>query len=97
MPLTGNDWDLLINGVGLLGVVLLFVPAWHANKYAMLMARLGTLHPTSLALRQKQQKTMQDLKKLRDSWTPWKGRALIWGTLLAGLSFLLGLAKVVAM
>ena len=97
LALTANQWDALINAVGLVGIVLLAIPAFHASKYGRLLAKIGTIKPDSSALMQKRKQLIEDLHALQDDWTPWKGNALIWGTILTGLSNLLGLIKAVVM
>jgi hypothetical protein len=93
--MTANQWDMLINAVGLAGIMLLAIPAFYANAYARLLARIGTNEPRSPDLREKHSQLLKELRELQESWTPWKGNALIWGTILAGLSYGLGIIKAV--
>ena len=89
-------WDIVINGIGLVGIACLAVPALHANKYGKLIYRLSTIKgqfadPNINKLRRE---LLQSLRELQSEWTPWKSRLLIGGTILAGLSYALGLIKV---
>jgi hypothetical protein len=93
LALTASQWDVLINAVGLAGILLLAIPAFYANKYARLLARIGQGEPTSPALKAKHAQLTKELQELKGDWTPWKGNALIWGTVLTGLSNLFGLIK----
>ena len=95
LTLTARQWDVLINAVGLSGILLLAVPAFYANRYGRLLARIGTGEPSSPDLKVKHAQLLKELKQLQESWTPWKGSALIWGTALAGLSYLLGILKAI--
>jgi hypothetical protein len=90
---SGNTWDELISGTGLLGVVLLAVPALHVNRYGRLLARTSGGEATSPALQKKRTQLLAKLKHIQESWTFWKGASLIAGTILAGISFVLGLLK----
>jgi uncharacterized membrane protein len=85
-------WVVAGNVVGVLGVILLAVPAWHVARYALLMARLsGKRDHLGAGLDSVVTQTMEDLEKLRDSWGMRKFSALIAGTLAAGLSYILPL------
>jgi hypothetical protein len=93
LALTAGQWDVLINAVGLAGILLLAIPAFYANRYGRLLARIGQDEPTSPDLKAKHDQLTKELKELQENWTPCKGNALILGTLLTGLSNLLGLIK----
>ena len=81
--------DVLANLLGLVGVGLLAVPAFHVNKYALLIARLAKpkVNIRAEELERKRKETLAELERLRDGWTPKKARCLVVGTLIAGLSY----------
>jgi hypothetical protein len=86
--------NILIDVFGVLGVALLSVPIWHANKYAMLAARLSKI-PTQYSdsdIETRRAQVQKNLQTLRDSWKPWKANCLKAGTVLAAGSYLLSLA-----
>jgi hypothetical protein len=87
--------DLLVNVIGFAGVLCLAVPALHANKYARLVARLAASkapykNPAVIAERGK---VLVELRELQNAWTRWKANLLLAGVILAGASYLLGIAK----
>jgi hypothetical protein len=87
--------DTVINLTGLIGVACLAVPAWYANKYGRLLARLHSSRTPygGNAGRTLRLAAAHALRQLQDEWTPWKGGLLIVGTMLAGISYLLALVK----
>lgn len=82
--------EVFADVLGFIGVVLLAVPALHVNKYALLMARLANakvrLRDDELAA--KRDEVLKALATLRDDWKPWKAQCLLFGTIFAGLSYL---------
>ena len=91
----GTIWDFFINATGLIGILCLAVPAWHANKYGRLVARLSALptediDPEILDIRHE---TFKALDEIRVQWTAWKSRLLVYGTVLTGASYALGIIK----
>ncbi len=78
----------LQNVLGLVGVMLLAVPAWHVNRYALLLARLSPkVEIRSPAFEQRRAELQRKLQAQRDSWVPWKSWCLVGGTVAAGLSY----------
>jgi hypothetical protein len=95
--MTANQWwDIIINGIGLLSIACLSVPALHANKYGKLIYRLSTIKGrfADPNINQVRHELLQNLRELQSQWTAWKGRLLIGGTILAGVSYVLALMKV---
>ncbi len=94
--MTKSDvWDLVINFVGLCGIACLAVPAQHVNKYARAAAKLASSKTTYAdpAMQDNRQAAIKSLRDVRDEWQPWKGKLLILGTVLAGLSYAVGILK----
>lgn len=87
--------DALINLLGLAGVLCLAVPALHANKYGRLIARLSSSRAAyrNPAVAQMRKDTLAELHKLQNGWTRWKANLLLAGVMLAGASYVLGIAK----
>ena len=85
--------NILVDVFGVLGLALLSVPILHANKYAMLAARLSKLSIDfgDADIAKRQAKVQENLKSLRDSWKPWKANCLKAGTALAVGSYLLSI------
>jgi hypothetical protein len=84
---------LLIDILGLAGVILLAVPVWHINKYALLASRLANLRvrlddPTLSARRVQ---IVQNLRNLQGDWKRWKALCLAFGTAAAAASYALSL------
>ena len=90
--------DLLVNLLGLAGVLCLAVPALHANRYARLAARLSASKAPyrNPAVVEERGKVVAELRELRDAWTRWKANLLLAGVALAAASYLLGAAKALA-
>ena len=88
-------WDLLINATGFAGIICLSVPAWYANKYGRLIARLLASRVPYLdsEMQDLQKQAAESLEELRDQWTIWKSNLLIAGTLLTMGSYGLGVLK----
>lgn len=88
-------WDIVANLSGLAGIACLAVPAWHANKYGRLVARLNAASSSDLGedLSGMQRQAIDSLKELQAEWTAWKGNLLIVGTILAGISYAIPLLK----
>lgn len=77
----------LQNLLGLISVVLLAIPAWHVNRYALLLARLSPkVEVRSAAFEQRRADLQRKFQAHRDDWVPWKSWCLIVGTIAAGLS-----------
>ncbi len=72
---------------------MLAYPAWHANKYARLLARLKQLPeiPSDDIVRKAREDLKDEIKDRRDSWTLDKATALFGGIGLSGLSYLVQL------
>jgi hypothetical protein len=90
-PMVGLSWrnlDLWINGLALLSVCCLAGPAFHANRYGRLVARLTTNRPRFKdgADHRIRADAIRRLRHLQGDWTAWKGTLLLIGTALAGLS-----------
>ena len=86
-------WDLAINLIGLVSVLAVSVPALYANRYGRLLYKLAKLDSRSAALKIARAGLEADLQKQRDRWS-WKNSVLLLGgTILAGLSYGLGVAK----
>lgn len=94
---TAARFDLVINGIGLLGVALLAIPALFANSYGRLMAKITKLDGPTItgnpALRRVRRDLVSAIRRKQGEWTPWKSGLLVGGTALAGLSYLLGMIK----
>lgn len=87
--------DTVGNILGLIGIILLSVPAFYANKYANLIYRVRRSQPNyeDPTIKSDREKATKQLEAIRDQWTPFKSFCLIAGTILAGLSYLLPLVK----
>ncbi len=88
--------DIAVNLLGLIGVLLLAAPALYAAKYGMLAARLktaGPIDPNNAEAKKIHDDTLQAIAEHQSEWTSLLSGCLKGGTLLAGLSYLLGLAK----
>jgi hypothetical protein len=90
-----NTWDVVINTIALAGIACLAVPAWHANRYGRLIARLATggapfKDPHVLNARKR---VLEDLRTLQGEWKRWKANLLIAGTGLSALASILGIVK----
>lgn len=83
--------------MGLAGIVCLAVPAWHANKYARLVARISgpEIVFSSPAAHTVREEARESLKQLQNQWTVWKSNLLIAGTILAGSSYIITLVAVI--
>ncbi len=95
--ITPATWDTLSNATGLCGILCLAVPAMYANKYGRLIALLATSKTAyeSPKVQESRDKALKALSDLQNTWTAWKSNLLIAGTLLAGISYVLGLLKVI--
>jgi hypothetical protein len=94
--ITSGMWDIAVNATGLCAILCLAVPAWHANKYGRLAGRLVRSRTAyqSPTVQQSRRNALASLRHLQNEWTVWKSNLLIIGTVLAGLSYLLGLLKI---
>jgi hypothetical protein len=90
-----GNYDLWVNGLALASVVCLAVPAFHANRYGRLVARLTTNRPkfADPEVRRIRAEVIRQLRRLQGDWTAWKGGLLIAGTGLAAFSSLLAVIK----
>jgi hypothetical protein len=87
--------DLVANGLGLLGVILLSAPVLYANKYARLVVKLraaGTLGDDERSSKL-DSVALEALQEHQTKWTRWKSFCLLLGTTLTGLSYVVGLIK----
>jgi hypothetical protein len=96
-PDAAARFDLIINCIGLLGVVLLAIPALFVNSYGRMLAKLAKLDGPTVMQNPALQRARRDLAaaihRKQGDWTPLKGGLLVGGTALAGLSYLLGIIK----
>jgi len=93
---TSSIWDLVINVTGLLGIILLAIPLWYANKYGRYLAKLESSTPanyTDKDLQKLQGEIKGKLATAATGWTLWKSAALIIGTILTMLSFGIGVIR----
>jgi hypothetical protein len=87
--------NLVAQLLGLVGFVLLSIPAFHAAKYGKLLVKAEAAKPREgSVLEESHQKAVEALDKHRDLWTVGKSRCLRWGTVLSVASY--GLASYVA-
>jgi len=77
---------------GLMSVVALAFPAFHAARYVELLARLQAAAAAREVAPAAYDTAANALAERRDAWKPWKSWCLRVGTVLAGLACLLELA-----
>lgn len=79
--------------LGLLGIVLLGVPALHLDRYARRVVRLRSLRSAvaDAELARRRQALVAELVDLRDGWSRWKRYCLYCGIALAASGQLLAL------
>lgn len=81
---------------GLVGVLLLAIPAFHAARYGALLAKLQNASDSRDLAPKAYDEAAAALARQRDSWKPWKSCCLRIGTVLAVLSYGLALWAAVA-
>lgn len=82
--------NLIVQLLGLAGFLLLAFPAFHVAKYGRLMVSAEAARPGPGGAGEKPYQTaLKALQNHRDSWKPWKGWCLKWGTGLTILSYAL--------
>jgi hypothetical protein len=84
---------LWANITGLLGVLLLAIPALHVNHYALLIARISApkVNVQSDAAARRRKELVNSLATLKSRWSPWKAWCLIGGTVCAAASYTLAI------
>lgn len=93
--MSGESFDLVSNAVGLIAVILLALPALYAAKFGRLATRLRNLAPLddSPEARNMHERARQELEDQRNAWGPSLNFSLLTGTVLAGLSYAIGILK----
>ena len=82
------DSQFAANAAGLAGVLCLAVPALHVSKYALKAAELSRMRGQFTGpLKTRVQRTVDELRDIRDSWNRPKSFLLIAGTCLSLLSY----------
>ncbi|SLN33841.1 hypothetical protein [Oceanibacterium hippocampi] len=73
---------------GIVGVLLLAVPAWHVGRYALKAARFaGIRRNFDAALQAELDATAAELEAIGDRWSYWKFALFVAGTFAAALSY----------
>jgi hypothetical protein len=88
--------DLISNLVGLLGVGLLALPAMYAARFGRLATRLRNLPPLdgTPEAEARHARAGRELEDQRNAWSPGLNFALLAGTALTALSYVVAILKV---
>jgi hypothetical protein len=80
--------NLTVQWLGLVGFVLLTIPAFHAAKYARLLGQAELAKPNAASAgQQAYDNAVSALHTHREKWTWWKSMCLQFGSLLSVASY----------
>lgn len=93
--MSGDSFDMLSNGAGLIAVVLLALPALYAAKFGRLATQLRNLPPLDDTQRSREmhERARREIEDQRNAWGSSLNFSLLTGTVLAGLSYAIAILK----